>query len=292
VHPLTRRIAGGVLVPATILAATIAAGAAPAVAEDRGPGTRGPIDHSGSRTGDGYTAAAALLSVDGPGSSGGDLPAECVVPTRPDEPAHVGRLYSGPGPDGSYLVIIYCDVDGPFPYRDPTFSVTYFAGFVTPLDPQELVEHALADLHLDPAVIKTNPGDGLNSLTGLATYLWIDRLSLGEQTRSDDAGPLRVEITGTPSVDGRITWDTGEGTVTCTSYGEPPGSCSYIYQRSSLGQPGDQYSITASVTYTGSYTVLLNGLPYRGPIDIGDVVVPTEPYLLGVAEAQAINTNG
>ena len=181
-HPLTRRIAGGVLVPATILAATMAAGAAPAGAEDGGPGTRGPIDHSGSRTGDGYTAAAALLSVDGPGSSGGDLPAECVVPTRPDEPAHVGRLYSGPGPDGSYLVIIYCDVDGPFPYRDPTFSVTYFAGFVTSLDPQGLVEHALADLHLDPAVIKTDPGDGLNSLTGLATYLWIDRLSLGEQT--------------------------------------------------------------------------------------------------------------
>jgi hypothetical protein len=33
-------------------------------------------------------------------------------------------------------------------------------------------------------------------------------------------------------------------------------------------------------------------VPHQGPIDIGDVVVPTEPHLLGVAEAQAINTDG
>jgi hypothetical protein len=288
-HPVTRRLAGGALVAATILATTVAAGTAPAGAEDPGPGTRGPIDHSGSATGDGYTAAAALLTVD-PGTGSRDLPPECVVPTRPTEPAHVGRRVDDLG-DGSYFVVVFCDVDGPFPYWDPSYSETYWAGIVTPLDPEELVENALANLSLTPPEIRTNPGDGLNSLTGLATYLWLDPLTAGRQEVEDFAGPLSVVITAVPTEDGRIVWDTGEGTVTCANYGSPEGSCSYTYQRSSLGQPGDQYEITASVTYTGSYTVLLFGEVYRGPIDIGDVVVPTAPYLLGVAEAQAINTN-
>ena len=289
-HPVTRRLARGALVVATALAATVASGTAPAGAQDHGPGTRGPIDHSGSATGNGYTAAAALLSVD-PGDGHHDLPAECVVPTRPTEPAHIGRLVSGPGPDGAYLVIIYCDVDGPFPYQDPTFSITYFAGYVTPLDPQALVENALANLNLSPPVIQTNPGGGLDSLTGLATYLWIDPNTVDPPDVADTAGPLSVVISAEPTDDGTITWDTGEGTVTCAGYGLPEGSCSYVYQRSSLGRPGNQYGITASVTYTGSYTVWLDGAVFRGPIDIGDVVVPTAPYLLGVAEAQAINTN-
>ncbi|HZM38555.1 MAG TPA: hypothetical protein VFB94_05545 [Acidimicrobiales bacterium] len=290
-HPLTRRLAGGVLVAAAILATTVAAATAPASAEDGGTGTRGPIDDSGSRTGSGYTAAAALLTVEDRGTERRDMDPTCEVPTRPGEPAHVGRVISGPGPDGTYLVILYCDIDAPFDETDATATFTYFARFVTPLDPEELVENALANLNLAPPVIRTNPGDGLNSLTGLATYLWIDQESLDAQTVTDTDDPLSVEITAVPMADGRIVWDTGEGTVTCTNYGQPEGSCSYMYQRSSLDQPGNRYEINASVAFTGSYTVSLFDEVYRGPIDIGEVVVPTAPYLLGVAEAQAINTN-
>jgi hypothetical protein len=289
VHSVTRRLAGGALVAAAVLAATMAAGTAPAAADD--PGTRGPIDHGGSPTGNGYTAAAAMLTADGPGSSGGDTDNTCVVPTRPTEPAHIGRLYSGPGPDGSYLVIIYCDVDGPFPYNDPSYTETYFAGFVTPLDPEALVEHALANLNLERPDIVTNPGGGLNSLTGLATYLWIDPGTLIPPPVTDTAGPVSVVITAQPSGDGNIVWNTGEGQVTCANYGNPEGSCSYVYQRSSLDQPGNQYGITASVTYTGAYAVYINGVFYGGDADIGSVELETEPYLLGVAEAQAINTD-
>jgi len=290
VHPLTRRLAGGVLVAAAILATTVAAGTAPASAED-GPGTRGPIDHSGSPTGSGYTAAAAMLTADGPGSSGGDTDNTCEVPGRPGEPAHIGRLYSGPGPDGTYLVIIYCDIDAPFEVIDTTATITYFAGFVTPLDPEALVERALADLNLERPDIITNPGGGLNSLTGLATYLRIDPDTLIPPPVTDVAGPVSVVITAQPSGDGHIVWDTGEGQVTCGNYGNPEGSCSYVYQRSSLDQPGNQYGITASVTYTGSYAVYVDGVFYGGDANIGNVELETEPYLLGVAEAQAINTN-
>jgi hypothetical protein len=287
---VTRRLARGALVVATAVAATVAAGTAPAGADDPGPGTRGPIDHHGSPTGNGYTAAAALVSVD---SANGhrDMPTECVVPTRPTEPAHVGRLVDGPAPDGTYLVVLYCDVDGPFPYQDPSYTFTYFARIVTPLDPQALVENALANLDLSPPVIKTDPGDGLDSLTGLATYLWIDETSLGAQHVTDTDGPLSVDITAEPTDDGQVVWDTGEATVTCANYGQPEGSCSYTYQRSSLGQPGNQYSVTASVAFTGSYTVSVFDQVYRGPINLGNVVVPAAPYLLGVAEAQSINTD-
>jgi len=269
----------------------VAASPAPAGAEDPGPGTRGPIDHSGSTTGSGYTAAAALLTVEDRGTERRDMDPECEVPERPGEPAHVGRVISGPGDDGSYLVILYCDIDAPFEVEDDTATFTYFARFVTPLDPDELVENALANLNLDPPLIQTNPGNGLNSLTGLQTYLWIDQDSLGRQRVTDTDDPLSVEITAVPTADGSILWDTGEATVPCTNYGRPEGSCNYTYQRSSLDQPGNQYGITASVAFTGSYTVSLFGEVYRGPIDIGQVMVPTAPYLLGVAEAQAINTN-
>jgi hypothetical protein len=232
-----------------------------------------------------------MLTVDGPGSAGGDTSNECEVPTRPGEPAHIGRNYYGTSADGSVFMVVYCDIDAPFDYRDPTASVTYFAGNVMPLDPEALVEHALANLNLERPDIQTNPGGGLNSLTGLATWLMIDPATLLPPPVTDSAGPLTVVITAQPSGDGRIVWDTGEGTVTCAGYGNPPGSCSYTYQRSSLGQSGNRYGITASVTYTGSYAVYLNGVFYGGAADIGNVELETEPYLLGVAQAQAINTN-
>jgi hypothetical protein len=291
VHPVTRRLARGALVVATALAATVASGTAPAGAQDHGPGTRGPIDHSGSATGNGYTAAAALLNADGGGTREGAMSTECEVPTRPGEPAHYGRKYYGANAEGAIFMIFYCEIDEPHPNEDATAFITYFAGYVMPLDPQQLVENALADLNLSPPVIHTDPGDGQNSLTGLATYLWIDEDSLDAQHVFDNAGPLRVEITARPTADGTIVWNTGEATVTCADYGQPKGSCSYTYQRSSVLQPGNQYRVTASVAFTGSYVVTLDGDFIGGGADIGDVVVPTAPYLLGVAEAQAINTN-
>jgi hypothetical protein len=289
---VTRRLARGALVIATALAATVAAGTAPSGAQDQGPGTRGPIDHHGSRTGDGYTAAAALLTVDGyRGNNRTATDLGCVVPARPTEPAHVGRIISGPGPDGTYYVNVFCEIDADHPNEDATAYITYFIGFVTPLDPQALVEDALANLNLAPPVIETDPGNGLNSLTGMATYLWLDPAHLDPPDVTDSSDGLKVVISAEPTGDGQIIWDTGESTVTCANYGLPERSCSYTYQRSSLGQPGNQYGITASVTYTGSYTVYLADQVFAGPIDIGDVVVPTAPYLLGVAEAQSINTN-
>ena len=290
-HPVTRRLARSALVIATALAATVAAGTAPSGAQDQGPGTRGPIDHHGSRTGDGYTAAAALLNADGGGTREGAMSTECEVPTRPGEPAHYGRKYYGANAEGAIFMIFYCEIDAPHPNEDATAFITYFAGYVLPLDPQQLVENALANLNLNPPVIHTDPGDGHNSLTGLATYLWIDHASLGAQHVSDNAGPLRVDITARPTADGTIVWNTGEATVTCANYGQPEGSCSYTYQRSSVDQPSNQYSVTASVAFTGSYVVTLDGDVVGGAADIGNVVVPTAPYQLGVAEAQAINTN-
>lgn len=291
-HTLSRRLARAAVVAVAAAAALAAAvPPVPAGAQGSGTGTRGPIDHHGGVSGPGYTAAAAMLTADGTGSSGGRTSNECQVPTRPGEPAHIGRLYIGPGNDGQYFVSIYCDIDAPFDYHDPTATITYFAGFVTPLDPEALVEEALANLTLERPDIVTKPGGGANSLTGIGTWLWIDPQTIIPPDVVDTAGPVRVVISARPTGDGRIVWDTGEGTVTCTGHGLPEGSCSYTYQRSSLGQPGNQYAITASVAYTGSYAVYLNGDFYGGDDDIGNVELETEPYLLGVAEAQALNTN-
>ena len=80
--------------------------------------------------------------------------------------------------------------------------------------------------------------------------------------------------------------------VTCTGPGTPwqgqsgpSPDCGYAYPRSSAGQPGSSYTVTATVDWTASYTV--TGAPGGGPLP---GLQRTSSRQVRVAEAQAINT--
>jgi hypothetical protein len=55
-----------------------------------------------------------------------------------------------------------------------------------------------------------------------------------------------VQITATPS---SVVWNLGETTKTCAGP-----ECSYVYKRSSAGQPGNRYSITATIWFDVAWT--------------------------------------
>jgi hypothetical protein len=70
-----------------------------------------------------------------------------------------------------------------------------------------------------------------------------------------------------------------------------------MYQQSSADQAATDaagrpaFTITASIEYTGSYSVSLNGVNVGGQQNIGGAS-RTSTTALAVAEAQAINTEG
>jgi hypothetical protein len=93
-----------------------------------------------------------------------------------------------------------------------------------------------------------------------------------------------------------VTWSMGDGSkVICRGPGvpynpaEPPDSqhttCSHTYRRSSAGQPGERYSVSATTTWALSWTA-------TGAVTASGTLPPlqrTSTTTVRVAEAQAIN---
>lgn len=144
-----------------------------------------------------------------------------------------------------------------------------------PVDVDALVRRAVEQMGLRAGTISTNPSADAGSMTyvGLDTWLWIadpGESTTGPITRSATAGGTTVTATATLD---RVEWGTGDGTtVTCdgpgTPYdaGRPGGStdCSHVYGRSSAGQPGLRYTVTA----TSYWTVAWTGAGTGGTLDL------------------------
>ncbi|HZB31685.1 MAG TPA: hypothetical protein VE465_16110 [Streptosporangiaceae bacterium] len=81
----------------------------------------------------------------------------------------------------------------------------------------------------------------------LRTGLWVDQADFSPFTRSVTAGDQTVTVTATPK---NVRWALVETTINCPNAGNPDGTaCGYTYQRSSAGQPGGKYHITATITW-------------------------------------------
>lgn len=295
------------------------------VALDDAPASAGggctPRTCQGNRTRGGY-AASALLSATGGGGPPG-VPVPCSIdwqsategrgrPLDPPVTGHVevfSYVSSFPDEEPSYTVSVMCIENG---HSGPSNGDPGTPGWweydllemyfdVVPLDPDEIIEEALANLEVGAPVIETSPGDGLPSMVGIDTWLMIDEASWGPAgpvTTSD--GPLSVTVWATPDDNGDVIWNTGDGgEETCTGNGQDPqGSCSHVYERSSAGLPDDDdqgrpaYAVTASVDYTGGYAVYVLGVEIGRVDDLGEITRTSPPHLLAVEEAQALNTVG
>ncbi len=300
-HPVTRLVALIAIIGPTM----VVLGASPASA-DIGDNVNPP-------TNDEYSHAAQFLAASG-GGSGSSGPASCTVDQQGDPavmamPAHLEWNSYASG-DGTYSVWLNCVVDG---HNVPTgnentafppgslWQVNWYQMGVVPQDPQELAADALSRLRPADAGIHTDPGAGRPSMVGIPTWLWLDAAAYGPQEMWDTDGPdvggqplIAVRVWANPKPDAPVVWDTGDGSVSCPDAGTPDGSCTYEYNRSSVGQEVDPesgdpaYTVTASYTYVGGYDVYVMGeLIDSGTL--GDIQLSSST-VLAVNEAQAINT--
>jgi hypothetical protein len=105
---------------------------------------------------------------------------------------------------------------------------------------------ARSQLQPPPPAIRWTPEP--RTYVQLRTGLWIEPATF-ETLHSPPAGAgaEQVVATATPQ---RVEWNLVETTIDCPNAGSSGGTqCGYTYQRSSAGQPGGKYQITATVVY-------------------------------------------
>lgn len=156
------------------------------------------------------------------------------------------------------------------------------------IDPAALAQQAENELVLAEPAVRLNPAE--DQIAQLASWLWLEG-GWAEQSASASAGPVTSTVTATPQ---RVRWSMGNGDeVVCGGPGTPyeprfaatpeASNCSYTYQHSSAGQPGDAYPVTATVEY--ALTWLAVGAAGGG--DLG-VVEQSTTVPVRVSELQAL----
>ncbi len=159
-----------------------------------------------------------------------------------------------------------------------------------PVDPEDLREEAIDRLQLPTPTIDFNPPT--DQVVHVESWLWIDDAIWREHTKSVSAGGVTVTASAQPT---RVIWDMGNGdVVVCNDSGTPydtsrpaaeqSTTCSYTYEHTSAGQPGDVYQVTATVEWQVSWTV--TGAPGGGALPTLSTSSATS---VRVAEMQALN---
>lgn len=161
-----------------------------------------------------------------------------------------------------------------------------------PANPGDLAEEALDRTPLPEPTIGMAPRPEIPQLVNLPTFLWVPADQWKPFTASASAGPVTSTVTATPK---RVVWDMGQGDkVTCDGPGLPydptlsddanPSTCRYTFRRSSAGQPGQAFTVTATVEWDTTWTV--TGAAGGGGLG---TVSRSSSTSITVAELQALN---
>ena len=156
--------------------------------------------------------------------------------------------------------------------------------------PEELAQMARRQLRLPSPTISANPAG--DQLVNLPTWMW---LSSGWAPVSATASVPGVSVTAT-ATPGSVTWSMGDGsTVVCRGAGTPytagtdPAApspdCGHVYRRSSAGQPGQAFGVTATVRWTVTWSGAGQGGTFPE-------MTTTSTASFRVAESQALNNGG
>ena len=159
--------------------------------------------------------------------------------------------------------------------------------------PGTLAQLAVRYLRLPGPVIRSSPAPGDLQLVYLPVWLWVNPAVWRPVSRTAAVPGEQVTATATPV---SVSWQMGDGaTVTChgpgaaySSADDPAAAspdCGYTYTRSSAGQPGGAYHVTATITWDIRW--------------VADGAAGTLPPLFSaaadafrVAESQTVNVNG
>lgn len=220
--------------------------------------------------GQGWTPSCTV-SAGSPGSTqpavGTSAPHGGTPPGCPVTVATVACLLSVPGPHGG-------------------------GGVLPP--PGTLARVAVRHLGLPGPVIRSSPAPGGLQLVGLPAWLWVAPAVWAPQSATASVPGEWVTATATPV---SVSWQMGDGTtVACRGPGVPyPGSgdpasvspdCGHTYTRSSAGQPGGAYRVTATITWNIRWAAADGAAGTLPPLFTAAAAA------FRVAESQAVNTGG
>lgn len=126
--------------------------------------------------------------------------------------------------------------------------------------PAQLADTAWKQLRLPLPQVATAPPRGAEGLVGLPEWFWVNNWS--SHHNRVQAGGVWAEVTARPT-SVRIDPGAGQPPVTCPGPGTAyrrsrpaagqESDCSYTYQHSSAGLPGNAYRVTVSVSWAGSW---------------------------------------
>jgi len=205
-----------------------------------------------------------------------------VAEPKPGEPGawYVYRCEAGGVRDALYRPPIWIP-DGPQEAAGPPLP-----------SPVQLAQVAREQLRLPALRIEASPAG--EQLVHLPTWLWLERGGWGAVSATASVPGVSVTAVARPT---SVEWAMGDGsTVTCNGPGTPYGSgatdpksaspdCGYTYGRSSAGQPGGTFAVSATV----NWTVAWSGAGQSG---VFPGLTTTSGAEFAVAESQALNSGG
>ena len=157
-----------------------------------------------------------------------------------------------------------------------------------------LAQLARRSLILPPPAIASSPPPGVLQLVDLPVWLWVNPAIWAPRSATAAVPGERVTVTAAPVA---VTWRMGDGSVVvCHGPGTPYTSryraaspspdCGHTYRRSSAGQAGGAYHVTAAITWN---------ITWQAADGTGGALPPlvsTAAAAFRVAESQAVNTAG
>ena len=155
---------------------------------------------------------------------------------------------------------------------------------------QALKQIAFPDPH-----IHMSPDARRDQLVGLTTWLSVDAGDLGTKHDSVTAGaPGSAQTVEATLGASKVDWDMGDGSrFTCENptpydpqHPNAPTNCSYTWSHSSASEPAHTYTVTATITWVGTYQVTGPGGGFSGT---AGPITRTSSVNVTVAEAQSIN---
>ncbi|WP_131738548.1 hypothetical protein [Actinomadura roseirufa] len=152
-----------------------------------------------------------------------------------------------------------------------------------PVSTAALLERALSSAAFPVPTVHTAPAD--KTYVRLKTALWVDGFRT-VSTEPAKAGAQLVRATATPL---KVVWDLGEKKLECLDGGSKSGTtCHYTYQRSSAGQSGGTYKITATIRWRVEWSCVGADCQGNGGLlDPQEMTSPPTP--LAVSEIQTNN---
>lgn len=183
----------------------------------------------------------------------------CYYTAVDPQPPPEHSSWLGNHPAGAVYVVTCIDrLGGPGTNGGWTWLASPPEGFGTPtVSPGELAQQAVDQMQLVGPEIRLTGAPGQPYVIGVPLWLWteVTPRTWGPATATAAVPGLSVTATAQAT---RIVWDMGDGNqVTCANPGtayyrgaplESP-TCDYTYSRTSAGQPGDAWTITATATW-------------------------------------------